>query len=132
MQVLTIKTEKQKQIVDLTALLNDLFMKNSYDTGICFLFTNHTSCCLTITNLDSGADADLLNAVDNMVPKLPYQHSTDFPHEESHIISTIMGPSLAIPIQSASMMLGGWQRVILLELNGPRERRIVVNYLPTK
>ena len=44
-------------------------------------------------------------------------------------MSTILGSALTIPVESGSLVLGTWQRVILVELDGPRERNLALNFL---
>jgi secondary thiamine-phosphate synthase enzyme len=44
----------------------------------------------------------------------------------SHIQATILGPSETIPVRDGRLQLGRWQAVMLVELDGPRERRVVV------
>lgn len=129
MQKLTIKTSQQKQVLDITAVVNDLLMKNAYHNGLCFLFVNHTTCGITTANLDPGTDADYLNAFHEMVPKLQYNHQHDPSHVGDHIMSSLIGSSLYVPVQNASMVLGTYQKVVLIEFSGPRDRTLIVNYM---
>lgn len=130
MQKITIKTTKEKEIIDITRILNDLLSKNYNDKGIVYLFCTHTTCALATADLDPGTDLDMLDAFGAMVPKLPYRHPHDPDHVPDHIMSTLIGASLAIPVSSASMVLGSWQKVILVELAGPKERHITVSFIP--
>lgn len=132
MQKLFINTEKNKQIVDITGVINDLLHKNLYETGLCFLFLTHTSCAITTADLDPGTDLDMINAFDAIVPKIKYEHPHDPSHVGDHIMSTMIGSSLQIPVQSSTLVLGVYQKVILVEFNGPKERHIVVNYMQIK
>ena len=43
-------------------------------------------------------------------------------------MATILGASLTVPIEKGELMLGAWQKIILVELGGPRERNIVVSF----
>jgi secondary thiamine-phosphate synthase enzyme len=132
MQKMTITTSAKKQVVDITALLNDLLMKNFYDNGVCFLNLMHTSCSITIADMDPGTENDYVAAFENMVPKLNYTHPHDPSHAGDHIMSAVIGTSLTIPVTSASLVLGAYQRTILVEFNGPKERQINVSFMPIK
>jgi secondary thiamine-phosphate synthase enzyme len=129
-QELVIKSEKQKEVIDLTDILNDLLRKNLVDTGSCIMFTTHTTCALTTADLDPGTDSDLIDAYTNMVPKLKYRHPHDPAHVGDHIMSSIIGASVFIPVRSSSLVIGAYQRVVLVEFNGPRERKVIVSYIP--
>jgi thiamine phosphate synthase YjbQ (UPF0047 family) len=44
--------------------------------------------------------------------------------------SSILGPSLAVPVSAGKLVLGTWQSVMLVELDGPRERIVYVTLIP--
>jgi len=131
-QKITIKTSKEKEVIDITRILNDLLIKNFYDKGVVFLFCTHTTCALTTADLDEGTDIDMIDAYTIMVPKLNYRHPHDPAQAPDHIISSLIGSSLTIPVQSASMVLGSWQKVVLIEFAGPKERHITVTFISEK
>jgi thiamine phosphate synthase YjbQ (UPF0047 family) len=41
----------------------------------------------------------------------------------------LLGHTLSVPVRNGEIALGGWQSVILAELDGPRERSIQVQVL---
>jgi secondary thiamine-phosphate synthase enzyme len=132
MQKLTIKSNKKKEIVDITDLVNDLILKSSYDKGLCHLFITHTTCAITTADLDPGTDLDMLNAFDKIIPDLPFRHPHNPKHAPEHIMSSILGSSLTIPVQNSSLVLGTWQRVVVVELSGPKERYIALTFVRDK
>ena len=125
----TITTTKNKEIVDITSIVNDLLIKNGYELGVCILFVTHTTCCLTTADLDPGTDQDYLDAFSAMFPKLNYRHPHDPAHVGDHIMSSMISPGLVIPVTSATMVLGSWQKVVLIEFSGPKERHISLTFL---
>jgi secondary thiamine-phosphate synthase enzyme len=124
-----IQSRRKKEVVDITDSINELLEKKHIDNGVCVLFLKHTSAALTTADLDPGTDQDYLDAFDAIIPKLPYQHPHDPSHVGDHINAAMIGNSLTIPIQHGQLDLGVWQRVIMLEFNGPREREISVSVL---
>lgn len=126
---LNIKSTKNKQVIDITKIINDLLMKNRYHGGICFLFCTHTTCSLTTAEIDPETDLDLLDAFENIIPKLNYRHPHDPSHVSDHIITSIVGTSLTIPVTSASLTLGQWQKVVLIEQSGPKDRHLNLSFL---
>ena len=83
-------------------------------------------------NLDPGTDLDMIDAFSEMFPKLNYRHQHDPNHVGDHIMSSLVGSSLTVPVQSATMALGTWQKVVLVELDGPKERHITLTFFPEK
>jgi secondary thiamine-phosphate synthase enzyme len=128
MQRLAVKTRKKREIVDIT----DLVQKNlsSYDgnSGICHLCVLHTTAALTTADLDPGTDLDMLDAFEELIPKLRYRHPHNPAHVPDHILSAVIGTSVSLPAEQGRLLLGTWQRVVLIELDGPRERTVVLTF----
>jgi thiamine phosphate synthase YjbQ (UPF0047 family) len=74
---------------------------------------------LTTADLDPGTDLDLLDAFDAIIPKLNYRHPHDPTHVPDHILSTLIGTSLLLPVKDREPLLGEWQRIVLVECDGP-------------
>jgi len=98
--------------------------------GVICLFVTHTTAALATADLDPGTDLDLLDALAAIAPDLRYRHPHNPGHANDHIMSTIIGSSLTIPVEKGKLILGTWQRVILVELDGPRDRNIQINQIP--
>ena len=128
MQRLSIKTRKKREVVDITDRIEALLDGQ----GICNLLVLHTTAALTTADLDPGTDLDILDALEAMVPKLKYRHPHDPGHVPDHILSALIGTSVALPFEDGKLVLGTWQRVVLIELDGAREREIAVTILPAE
>ena len=50
-------------------------------------------------------------------------------HAPDHMISSIVGASLTLPVRGGELVLGTWQRVLFVECNGPRSREVVITSL---
>jgi secondary thiamine-phosphate synthase enzyme len=121
-----INTTQTKEVVDLTSRLNELISETEINHGWGSLFVLHTTCCLTTADLDPGTDQDYLQAIERIFPQGNYRHPHDPNHVGDHIMSSIIGPSVDFPIENGSLKLGTWQKVVLIELNGPRERELML------
>ncbi len=121
---ITVDTRKKDQVVDITESIEARLRDAPEESGVCVVFAAHTTCALTTADLDPGTDLDLLNALRHVLPQLTYRHPHDPSHTPDHILSSLIGPSIAIPYQNRKLLLGTWQRVILIELDGPRQRTV--------
>jgi secondary thiamine-phosphate synthase enzyme len=128
-EVLRIKTASVKEVVDLTDQVESLIRKAKMQEGLCSIFVTHTTAGLTTGEIGEGTEKDLLEVVEKMVPSIHFRHAHDPSHAWSHMASSILGPSLSIPVSSGKLVLGTWQSVMLVELDGPRERTIHVTLL---
>ena len=126
MEKFTIKTTRGKQVVDITEKVNDIVKKKI--SGTCHLFVTHTTCALTTADLDPGTDEDMLEAFDKMIPKMKFRHPHDPSHTPDHILSSMIGTSITIPVENGELVLGTWQRIVLVELDGPKERKVVISF----
>lgn len=120
---LNIKTQQNRQVVDITDEVQKLIEQ---DASQCTVFVAHTTCAVTTADLDPGTDLDLLDAAWEMIPKLNYRHPHNPAHVPAHLAGSIIGPSVAVPVNDGKLILGTWQRIILVELDGPRERNLAV------
>lgn len=128
MQRIKVKTKKKREIVDITDRLGKVIASaSSGGTGFCHLSVLHTTAALTTADLDPGTDLDMLDAFEALIPKLRYRHPHDPEHVPDHILSALIGTSVGVPIENSKLILGTWQRVVLVELDGPRERDIVIS-----
>lgn len=129
METLKVKSEHLKQVVDLTDRLNALITKRKMTAGLCCLFLTHTTACLTTGEVGEGTEKDLLDVVQQMIPNIDFRHGHDPSHAWSHMASSILGPSLTVPVSGGKLVLGTWQSVLLVELDGPRERDVHVTLI---
>jgi secondary thiamine-phosphate synthase enzyme len=125
-RTITVATREKEQVVDITDSISDVLADADSEDGICTIFVAHTTCALTTADLDPGTDRDLLQALRSILPKQTYRHPHDPSHAPDHILASILGSSLAIPYQQRRLLLGTWQRVVLVELDGPRQRTVRV------
>lgn len=126
MHRLSIKTHKKREVLDITDLTEDQLGKNGSPSGICHLLILHTTAALTTADLDPGTDLDMLDAFEAMVPKLRYRHPHNPAHVPDHILSALIGTSLSLPFDEKKLLLGTWQRVVMIELDGPRQRELAL------
>jgi secondary thiamine-phosphate synthase enzyme len=126
MQRVTVKTRKKREVLDITDLVESHLQNSTASTGVCNLLVLHTTAALTTADLDPGTDLDMLDAFEAMIPKLRYRHPHNPAHVGDHIMSALIGTSVSLPFEGKKLLLGTWQRVVLIELDGPREREIVL------
>src|SRR5205085_6469539 len=124
MKTVTIRTKQKDEVVDITDTVEAHLQEVEAESGVCFVFVAHTTCALTTADLDPGTDLDLLAALRRVLPQMSYRHPHDPLHTPDHILSSMIGPSVAVPFQQRRLLLGTWQRIVLVELNGPRQRTV--------
>lgn len=125
---LTIKTHRKREVLDITDTIEAALRKTQLPSScLCNLALLHTTAALTTADLDPGTDLDMLDFFDAITPKLKYRHPHNPSHAPDHILSALIGTSLTLPVEEGHLVLGTWQRVVLIELDGPRERELVLS-----
>ena len=127
---LTISSKKADEVIDITEKVQQI-IHDSFQDGICVVYVAHTTCALSTADLDPGTDKDMMDAFRGMIPKLNYRHPHDPSHVGDHISATMIGPSIMVPVNEGQLILGSWQRVVMIEFNGPREREVIVTLIPS-
>ena len=120
---LTIETSQRKQVLDITEEVENRLQATG--DGLCHLFIAHTTAALAVGESGEGTAEDLLESAQKMIPKIRFRHAHDPSHAPDHMAASLLGPGLTLPVAGGKLALGTWQRVLLLEFNGPRPRRIV-------
>jgi secondary thiamine-phosphate synthase enzyme len=124
---LTVRTRAGREVIDITPQLERIVHEAGLQSGLCHAFVLHTTAALTAADLDPGTDLDMLDAFTAMIPRLRYRHPHNPTHAPDHILAALVGPDVTVPVRSGRLALGAWQRIVLFEFNGPRERRVVVS-----
>src|SRR6266850_6513621 len=120
----TISTQRDKQALDITDRVQQFVSELAISAGLCSVFVTHTTAAITTGESIEGTDEDLMEVLERIIPDIKFRHHHDPSHAPDHMISSIVGASLTIPINGGKLQLGTWQRVLLVECNGPRDRRI--------
>ncbi|GKS57973.1 hypothetical protein YTPLAS18_15000 [Nitrospira sp.] len=128
--VIRIETGGKKAVVDLTGHIESVLKKFKVHSGLCAVFVKHTTAALTSGEIGEGTEKDFLDIVEKLIPRIQFRHAHDPSHAWSHMAASLIGPSVTIPVSEGSLVLGTWQAIMLVELDGPRERQVHVSVVP--
>jgi secondary thiamine-phosphate synthase enzyme len=122
-----IATERQAQLVDITAQVKDAVRQSGTHNGLCNIFVPHTTAAVIISeNSDPDVTHDLLRHLEKRVPRSDgYRHAEG--NSQAHILSVMLGTSLNVPVAGGQLRLGRWQGIMFAEFDGPRRRSVVVS-----
>lgn len=119
-----VSSSMREEMVDITSKVEALLPGGD---GICLLFTQHTTCGMTINeNADPDVKSDMLGFLKRLIP----QYEPNFKHFEhnsdAHIKTSLVGSSVTVPFENGKLCVGRWQGIYLCEFDGPREREILL------
>lgn len=126
MRSIKIRSSKHFEFIDLTENIQRIVSEEKIKEGMCLVYVPHTTAAITINeNADPDVKADILSFVQKFVPwNGNYLHVEG--NSAAHILSTIIGVSVVIPVFNGTLSLGRWQGVYFCEFDGPRERTVDV------
>jgi secondary thiamine-phosphate synthase enzyme len=124
---LRLRTSTKRELIDLTSQVADVVARAGLDEALCSVYVPHATAAIVINeNDDPNVCVDVLDLLDRLVPEGVWRHDRVDGNAAAHIQATILGPGETIPVQQGRLLLGRWQAVMLVELDGPRERDVVI------
>jgi secondary thiamine-phosphate synthase enzyme len=128
MESITVKTSRRCQFIDITREIAELVRKHTSAKAV-LLYVPHTTAGITINeNADPTVVQDILNHLEKMIPAGAHFRHTEG-NSDAHIKSSLIGASILIPIEAGSLTLGTWQGIYFAEFDGPRTRKLYVQFL---
>jgi secondary thiamine-phosphate synthase enzyme len=122
---LTIRTGAKRGLFDITRECAD-FVRGHGD-GLLNVFVPHATAGVVIMELGSGSDADLMEALDRLLPRDDrWRHSHGSRgHGADHVLPLLVPPSITVPVVGGELQLGTWQSIALLDPNADNPQRTV-------
>jgi secondary thiamine-phosphate synthase enzyme len=126
-------TSGHRDIRDLTDSIAEIADRSKITTGVAQVFSVGSTSSIGAIEFEPGLADDIPDFLDRLIPP-----SREYGHEQtwhdgnghSHLQATLMGPSIAVPINEGQLVLGTWQQIFHLECDiRPRNRTVVVTVL---
>jgi secondary thiamine-phosphate synthase enzyme len=136
--ILNIGTDEPIQFIDLTDHINQHLKVNAVESGTVTVFSRHTTAAIKINEAEELLLEDFKNMLRELCPsERGYNHNDmsrrkppiavdERPNAHSHLMHLLLSTSETIPVIDGRLALGTWQRVFLVELDGPRRRQVMI------
>jgi secondary thiamine-phosphate synthase enzyme len=124
---LSLDTGAEPSLSDLTGACAGFLAEIAAEDGLLSIFVPHATAGLVVVELGAGSDADLLAALERLLPHDDrWRHRHGSPgHGADHVLPLLASPSLMVPVVAGRMTLGTWQSIALLDPNADNRRRTV-------
>jgi secondary thiamine-phosphate synthase enzyme len=139
--ILDVESHRHTEFVDITEAVAGVVTSSGVTDGFAIVYSQHTTSRIHVNEHEPLLLADLTSLLERIVPRDAFYHHDDFsvrtvnltPGERinghSHARGLFVPVSEHLPVTDGRLMLGRWQRVFMLELDGPQSRRVVVKVL---
>ena len=133
-----IATQRPTEFIDLTDRLASLLAASDIRFGFVNVQTLHTTTAIVVNEHEPLLLADFASLLEQAAPRdAVYRHDDAgvrtvnlTPDERinghAHCRALLLGNSACVNVIDGALCLGTWQRLFLVELDGPREREISV------
>jgi secondary thiamine-phosphate synthase enzyme len=125
-----VNTSQRVEIHDITQDVDAVLKNSGIGEGILNVYSRHSTSGVVINENESGLLKDFELALQRLVPEgAGYQHDRIDNNADSHIRGFLLGGSETIPVENGRLMLGTWQSIFFVELDGPRQRKLTVTVM---
>lgn len=138
LDTLSYQTRERLELINITKDLNEVVRKNGLKSGLVLVQSLHTTTAIFINEFQQALLDDIKSFLERMVGRMDYWRHNDpnlsecsRQNADSHLRAMVLGHTISVPVRNGELALGGWQSIILAELDGPRERAIHVQVLGT-
>ena len=122
------KTSRKIERLDITKQVEKAARTVGRDAGALLVSTPHTTAAVTVGEAwDPDVTGDIERALEAWVPNVRFDHGEG--NSPAHFLSEAIGNARLVPLEGGRLLLGRWQGVFLIELDGPRERTVRVAVL---
>ena len=125
-ETFTVTTDRRRSIIDITDMVAEALQGMDIAAGLVSVSVPHCTCCVYVNENEAGLLEDTLLLLDSMAGRGNWRHDRIDNNADAHLCASVVGNSVTLPVRGGRMELGTWQRVMLVELDGPRTRRITV------
>jgi secondary thiamine-phosphate synthase enzyme len=132
---LTLRTQAAQQFIDLTEWVAERVRQSGIEHGLVSVVTRHTTTAVIVNEDEPLLREDMDHLLERLVPSdLRYAHDDlarrvgvapdERANGAAHCRSLILGAGQTFHVIGGALELGRWQRIFLLELDGPRPRTV--------
>jgi secondary thiamine-phosphate synthase enzyme len=127
MYTFEISSNKREELIDITARVQKCLRDSAVQNGMVNVYAQGaTSAIMIQENWDDSVQTDVVNLLQQMIPKGIWLHDKQDGNGDSHLKAGLVGPSETIPIVQGELGLSTWQNIFFCEFDGPREIRQIV------
>ncbi len=123
-------TRNRTELIDITGSVEEIVRKSEVKNGLCIVHSVHSTTAIIVNENETGLAKDILKKVQQDYAKgVGWLHDRVDDNADAHLASSFVGPTRMFPVHEGSLERGTWQNIFLLELDGPRTRKIVVEVM---
>ena len=139
-QKIFVTTKKQFEVIDITEEVQVTVVNSKVSDGTVTVFTPHTTASVRLNHNEPLLLQDIMKMLYRTAPvDINYSHdifeirsnvdANERSNGHAHVKAFLLGSSETIPIQKGKLLKGDKQSIFLVELDGGRDRTIVIQVM---
>jgi secondary thiamine-phosphate synthase enzyme len=126
-QRVAVSSKQHTELLDITEAVARACRRDGAADGLVLVYCPHTTAGVLIQEAEPGLMRDLEAWLVRAVPDATsYRHDRVDDNAASHLRAVVAGASVILPLRAGRLGLGTWQRILFVELDGPRHRELQV------
>ena len=122
-----VETGERYQLVSITGEVRRAVQESGVEDGLCVISSTHTTAAVTVNeDADRDVPRDLAAACRAFLNALDVRFDHAEGNSDSHLLTSLFGPSQSLLVRNGEPDLGRWQGIFLAEFDGPRTRTVRV------
>jgi len=128
MNEISVKSNQRNEMIDVTDKIQDEVEKEGLVDGFVVVYVPHTTAGVTINEgADPSVQRDIITTLNKLIPEHGNYHHSEG-NSDAHIKASLIGSSVNVLVKNKRLVLGTWQHIFFYEGDGPRNRKIIVEY----
>lgn len=123
----SVSTSASREVIDITRQVQEAVAGTSVTSGIACISVAHCTCAVYVNEHERGLLDDVLQLADELTGGRDWRHDRIDDNACAHLAAVVIGNSVTLPVVDGQVELGTWQRILLVELDGPRRRNVRVS-----
>lgn len=139
-QIIKVKSDSQVEFIDITGKIEEVISDSGLREGQVLVYSPHTTAGIVVNHNESMLIQDFMRTLYRLVPVSDrYSHdlfelnrakaSDGRSNGHSHCKVMLLGVSETIPLEKGHMILTEKQSIFLAEMDGGRNREIVIQVI---
>ncbi len=127
---LRVSTSKRFEIIDITDKVEGIVSRSGICNGLVLVYAPHATAAIIANEAEAGLLEDYITwIVEHFQPERNWKHNRIDNNAHAHLASAFIGSSRVFPLRDCRLVRGTWQNIMLVEMDGPRSRRVIVEVM---
>ncbi|MEM4576916.1 MAG: secondary thiamine-phosphate synthase enzyme YjbQ [Candidatus Nezhaarchaeales archaeon] len=127
---LSLSTSKRVELVNITEMVEEVVERSGVKNGLCLVYAPHATAAVMANEDEPGLKQDIVKWLELEFPRDGgWRHNAIDDNASAHLASAFSSSYRLFPVRDGELVRGTWQSIFLLEMDGPRRRKVLVEVM---